>query len=138
MLGLVVSLLWVRGFFNIPMVGSPGLFVALSALFLLFCFGLGLFVSLVSRNLQQTLIGTFFILFPLMFLSGMMVPIHSMPIWLQYLSYLSPLRYYMEIAFWITLKGVGLSVLWPQVVVLSVMGVVLLTMGAKRLRLAMA
>lgn len=137
MLGLVVSLFWVRGFFGIPMVGRLELFVALSALFLLSCFGLGLFISLVSRNLQQALIGTFFVLFPLMFLSGMMVPIHSMPIWLQYLSYLSPLRYYLEIAFWITLKGVGLSVLWPQVVVLSVMGVVLLVVSAKRLRTAM-
>jgi ABC-2 type transport system permease protein len=60
-----------------------------------------------------------FVLFPTMFLSGTLVPIENMHPALQYLSYLSPLRYYLDITLGVFLKGVGLEVLWPQAIALA-------------------
>lgn len=77
--------------------------------------GIGIFVSTFARNLQQALLVSFFVLFPVMFLSGTIVPVESMPQFLQYLSLLSPVRYYMEISLGIFLKGVGWDILWPTV-----------------------
>lgn len=66
------------------------------------------------RTLQQALLVSFFVFVPVLFLSGTMTPIESMPASLQLLSRLSPVRYYMESLLGVFLKGVGLEVLWPQ------------------------
>ena len=55
-----------------------------------------------------------------------------MPVVVQYLTYLNPLRYFMEIVRGIFLKGAGIAVLWPQMVALAVMGVIVLGLSAQR------
>ena len=65
-------------------------------------------------------------------LSGFVFPINNMPEIVQYLTYLNPLRYFVEIVRGIFLKGVGASVLWPQMVTLAVYGTVILTLSAMR------
>lgn len=111
--------------FGVPIRGSVFLFFLASAINLFSSAGMGVYISTLSRNLQQGLLISFFILFPMMFLSGTTVPIESMPMSLQYLSYLSPIRYYMEITLGIFLKGVGLSVLWPEFLILFAFGAVI-------------
>jgi len=111
--------------FGVPLRGSLLLFLALTALFLLSAIGLGVLVASISRTLQQALLLSFFGLFPIMFLSGTMVPVESMPDFLQALSRLSPLRYYMDVILGIFLKGAGIAELWPQSVALLVMGAAL-------------
>lgn len=111
--------------FGVPIRGSVLLFFLASAINLFSSAGIGVYISTLSRNLQQGLLISFFILFPMMFLSGTTVPIESMPLPLQYLSYLSPIRYYMEISLGIFLKGVGLSVLWPEFLSLFAFGAVI-------------
>ena len=76
---------------------------------------------------------SFFVLFPLLFLSGAVIPIEEMPVALQYLSWLSPIRYYMEIATGIFLKGTGIRVLWPQFLYLAAFGAVILPLSVRRL-----
>jgi len=71
---------------------------------------------------------------PAFLLSGFMFPIRNMPVAVQYLSYLNPLRYFMEIVRGIFLKGVGISVLWPQMLCLFVYGSTILTFSAVRFR----
>lgn len=88
--------------------------------------------------MRQTLMLAFFILFPLAFLSGTMVPISNMPRVLQWFTYLSPLRYYVEATLGIFLKGVGLDILWPQVLALTVYGLVLLGLSTLRFRKSLA
>lgn len=120
--------------FRVPMKGSVILFFLTSALFLFTSMGIGVFISTFSRNLQQALLIAFFVVFPLMFLSGTIVPIESMPKALQYLSNLSPLRFYMETALAIFLKGVGISILWPKLLVITVFSAVIFPISLLRLR----
>lgn len=54
-----------------------------------------------------------------MFLSGTTVPVESIPAPMQWISWLSPVRHYMEIGLGVLMKGVGLEVLWPQFAVLA-------------------
>jgi len=63
-----------------------------------------------------------------------MFPIENMPRVIQYVTYLIPLRYFLVIVRGIFLKGSGLNVLWPQVLVLFIFGVSLLTLSSLRFR----
>ena len=110
------------------------LFFALSVLMFLSSAGLGILIALVTHNMRQTLLLSFFILFPLAFLSGTMVPISNMPLLMQWLTYLSPLRYYVTILLGIFLKGVGLEVLWPQMLALAVYGLAVLALSTVSFR----
>jgi len=133
LLSLLPSLLIARGF-GLPFKGSIPLFFAASAIFLFTSMGMGVFISTLARNLQQALLIVFFTLFPIMFLSGTVVPIDSMPLAAQYLSYLSPVRYYMEIALGIFLKGIGLKILWPKFLIIFLFGLAIFPLSIWRLR----
>jgi len=97
MIGLAIGVVIAVFMFDVPVRGSLVLFFTLSTLLFFASMGLGVYIATISKNMQQSLLLSFFILFPVMFLSGTMVPISSMPKVLQWLSYLSPLRYYMDI-----------------------------------------
>ncbi len=118
--------------FQVPMHGSLVLFFLLSMLFLFSSMGIGVFIATVTSTLQQALLLAFFGLLPIMFLSGTLVPIESMPLPLQYLSYLSPLRHYMDVILGIFLKGVGLETLWKQVIVMGSLGAIILLLSIRR------
>jgi len=133
MVALAPSLLIARGF-GVPMQGNLALLALATAVALSACMAIGYFIATFARNMQQALLIAFFVLFPVMFLSGTIVPIESMPAFLQMLSYLSPIRYYMEIALGILLKGVGLDVLWPEFFGLAVIGTALSAWSLMRLR----
>ncbi len=111
--------------FGVPFRGDPLTFGILSAAFLLSAIGTGVLIASAVRTLQQTLLVSFFVLFPVLFLSGTITPIESMPLALQWLSRLSPLRYYMDSLLAVFLKGVGLEVLWPQLFWMLGLGAVL-------------
>ena len=111
--------------FGVPLRGSAALFISVTALALLAFLSLGFLLGAVARNLQQALLLSFFTLFPLMFLSGTVVPLESMPVGMQALSFASPVRYYMEAALGIFLKGSGIAVLWPQFLALALFAAVL-------------
>ncbi len=126
--------LWVPWWFAVPIRGSLLLFFALSALFLMSSLGLGLLLGTLAENLQQALLLSFFTLLPVLVISGVMVPVESMPRAIQLLSLLSPLRYYQEIGLGIFLKGVGIDVLWPQALAMGTLGVAILALGLWRFR----
>jgi ABC-2 type transport system permease protein len=111
--------------FGVPFRGSPVDFTLLSAVFLVSAIGTGVLIASAVRTLQQALLVAFFVLFPVMFLSGTMTPIESMPDFLQTVSLLSPLRHYMEALLGVLLKGVGLDVLWPQLLWIAGLGLAL-------------
>lgn len=125
---LVVAVFW----FKVPIAGSLLLLFALTAVFLSTSLGLGLLISTVSRTQQQAMMTSFFIMQPSILLSGFMFPIESMPGWIQILTYLIPLRYFIEIIRGIFLRGVGLEALWPQSLLLFALGSLLL--GASVIR----
>jgi ABC-2 type transport system permease protein len=126
---LIVSIFW----FEVPMRGSLVLLFGMCMIYLLSTLGLGLFVSTISKTQQQAMMtAIFFFLTPMMYLSGFIFPIENMPAWIQPLTYLIPLRYFLIILRGIFLKGVGLDILWPQALALFAWGAVVLTLAILR------
>jgi ABC-2 type transport system permease protein len=121
LLAIAPALLVTRAF-DVPVRGSLVTFVVLAAVFQLSAIAFGVFIASITRTLQQALLLAFFGLFPIMFLSGTLTPIESMPQLLQTVSLASPLRYFMEIILGVFLKGAGWAELWPHALVLAMIG----------------
>lgn len=117
---VVFAIFW----FEIPLKGSILLLFFTTFLFLLSTLGIGLFISTISRTRQQAMMTTFFFLLPFLMLSGFIFPIASMPQVVQWLTYLNPLRFFLVIIRGIFLKGVGIEILWPQCVALTILGII--------------
>jgi ABC-2 type transport system permease protein len=130
----VVGAFW----FEVPVRGDLALLLLGTVLYLLTTLGIGLLISTVSQTQQQAMMSSFFYFFPAMLLSGFAFPIASMPRVIQWLTYANPLRYYLVIVRSIFLKGVGLDILWPQMLVLAVMGASMLWVVSKRFHKTMA
>ena len=120
--------------FDVPFRGSLATLLTLAAVFQLSAVAFGVLVASVTRSTQQALLLAFFGLFPILFLSGTLTPIESMPPFLQGLSYVSPLRYHMEVMQGVFLKGSGWRELWPQAVALLVIGSALFALAASTFR----
>jgi ABC-2 type transport system permease protein len=120
--------------FGVPFRGSLGMLFGSAALFLLTTLGMGLFISTVSRTQQQAMMSTFFFFFPVLLLSGFAFPIASMPLPVQWITYLNPVRYFMEIVRGVFLKGLGPAQLWPQMLALAGIGIAVITVSANRFR----
>ena len=124
-----VAVFW----FQIPLRGSFLLLFAMSLVYLLSTLGLGLFVSTISNTQQQAMMtAAFFVVVPMIYLSGFVFPIENMPTVIQPLTYLIPLRYYLVIVRGIFLKGVGLETFWQEALELFAFGVVILSLAAAR------
>ena len=87
-------------------------------LFLLSSLGAGLFISTVSKTQQQAMMATSLFFQPFFMLSGFTFPIRNMPTLAQWLTFLNPVRYFMEIVRGVFLQGSGIEALWPQMVAL--------------------
>ena len=128
-----VGTLW----FQVPFRGSILVLLAGTVLFLLCMLGVGLFISTVSSTQQQAMVTAFFFIMPAITFSGFGFPISTMPQWLQWLTYVDPLRYFLVVLRGVYLKGVGFSVLGPQMMAMGAMGVALLTISVFRFHKAL-
>ncbi|MEI6807174.1 MAG: ABC transporter permease [bacterium] len=121
--------------FEVPFRGSFLLIYALSGLFLLTTTGLGLLVSTLARTQQQAmLVSAFFIMMPFVLLSGFIFPVENMPYAIRCAAQVLPLKYYLTIVRGIFLKGAGMAELWPDALVLLVIGVGIFSVAAMRFR----
>lgn len=127
-LTLAVGVLW----FRVPFVGSPVLLVGLAALYLVTTLGIGLFFSTVTSTQQQAMFFAWFFSVFAILTSGFFTPITNMPQWMQYVTYLNPMRYFMEIVRGVMMKGMSLMELMPQVVPLIIIGLTIFTFSALR------
>jgi ABC-2 type transport system permease protein len=118
--------------FHIPFRGHVWVLLVGALVFLMTSLGAGLFISTVSRTQQQAMMATFLFFQPFFLLSGFTFPIRNMPLVVQYLTLINPVRYFLEIVRGIFLKGSGIGVLWPQLAALVIIGVSVLTMSALR------
>ena len=127
-LGVVLLAAW--ALFDVPMVGSLWLLVAMIGVFMLANLGVGFTFSTLARNQLQALQMTFFFFLPSMLLSGFMFPFRGMPGWAQQLGEVLPLTHFLRIVRGIMLKGNGFaevaSELWPMLAFLA--GATLLAM----------
>jgi len=116
--------------FEVPMLGSLPLLLAMIGVFMLANLGVGFTFSTLARNQLQALQMTFFFFLPSMLLSGFMFPFRGMPPWAQGLGELLPLTHFLRIVRGIMLKGSGaaelLPELWPMLAFLLVAGLIAL------------
>ncbi|HLA05733.1 MAG TPA: ABC transporter permease, partial [Syntrophales bacterium] len=131
---MVVVTLFALFWFSLPLAGSVALLFVASCFFLLSTLGVGLFISTISSTQQQAMMTTFFFMLPFFMLSGFIFPIANMPLVVQWLTYLNPLRYFLVIIRGIFLKGVGLSILWGQLALMTALGAILFTGAIRRFR----
>jgi len=125
-----VGTLW----FEIPFRGNPFVLLLGTSLYLLSVLGIGLLISTLCRTQQQAFATNFFVINPAFILSGFSFPIASMPSFMQWLSHINPMTYYLIIIRGTFLKGVGIDVLWPQMLALAALGVALLGLSVLRFR----
>ena len=125
---LVIGHWW----FGVPVRGNVGLVFLLSGLFVVSSLSIGLFASTIANTQQEAFITVMVTMLPSIFLSGFFFPIAAMPEFLQWVSAIVPLRYYLVIIRALLLKGVGVAALQNEILALSIFAVVI--MGAAALR----
>jgi ABC-2 type transport system permease protein len=118
----------------VPVRGNLELIIGLSGLMLLSGLGIGLFVSTISNTQQEAMLTTWMTLLPSIFLSGFFFPIEAMPAFLQWVSYLIPLRYYLVIIRALMLKGVGAAAIQNEIIALTIFGVGIMSAAVLRFR----
>ena len=137
LIGLVVVLIAAgvgTFWFHIPFKGDPLVLLLGTCLFLISALAIGLLISTLCTTQQQAFSSNFFVLNPMFILSGFSFPIASMPQILQWLTYVDPLRYFLVIIRGTYLKGVGVDILWPQMLALGALGFGLLAIAVMRFR----
>lgn len=129
----VVGSLW----FQVPFRGHVWVLATGAVLFLLCMLGVGLLISTVSSTQQQAMVTAFFFIMPAITFSGFGFPISTMPRWMQDLSYLIPLRYFLIVIRGTYLKGAGMEILWPQMAAMAGLGAALLMAAILRFHKAL-
>jgi ABC-2 type transport system permease protein len=125
-LGVILAAAWLL--FEVPMVGSLALLMAMIGLFMLANLAVGFTFSTLARNQLQAMQMTFFFFLPSLLLSGFMFPFRGMPVWAQWLGEVLPLTHFLRIVRGILLKGNGavqlLPELWPMLAFLLAAGAI--------------
>lgn len=110
--------------YQIPFVGSFALLYGSMVFYILALSGFGLLISSICATQQQAFLGVFSFVMPAILLSGFVSPIENMPLWLQYLDWLNPLRHFIIIVKGVFLKDMELfellQNLWPLLVIAAV------------------
>ncbi|MDE3066094.1 MAG: ABC transporter permease [Verrucomicrobiota bacterium] len=117
---ILLAVLW----FQIPLRGSLLTLYAGLLCFLLSTVGMGLMISSLAVTQQQGLLGAFLFLVPCIILSGFATPIANMPDWVQQITYLDPLRYFLIILRGVFLQGTPFHLLADQFWPMALIGVV--------------
>lgn len=130
----VMTLVMARVLFGVAVQGSTVELFLLTLPFLFGSLGIGLAISVVARTQAQALQMTMFTLLPSILLSGFLYARESMPWVFQGISAVIPMTYYLQILRGVIVKGVGVGVLWPQLLSLTVFAVVVLGVSVRRFR----
>jgi len=120
--------------FDVPIRGSLVVVFAAASLYVMSTLGTGVFISTVSSSQQQAILGGFLFLMPAILLSGFMTPIEGMPAWIRPLTYINPVRYFVEVLRSVLLKGSGFSDLVFQFVALACFGTIILGISTLRFK----
>jgi ABC-2 type transport system permease protein len=119
--------------FHVPIKGSLLQLAIFSLLYLTSSLGTGVFVSTIADTMQTAMLAAIFIsLLPSVLLSGFVFPIENMPVVIRAITYFFPGRYFVTAIRGIYLKGVGLSVLWPEAGLLLCFSIGIVWLSASR------
>ena len=132
---LVVILLMARHVLGVPLAGSLFWIIAISTLYILLALSLGLLISSVAQTqLVALLLSAMVLLMPVVMLSGMMFPVESMPVVLQWIAAVVPPRYYIDAMRKLMIMGVGIGEVMKEVTILAAMTALLLTVALKKFK----
>jgi len=116
--------------FGIPLRGSLGLLYGSALFYLLSVAGLGLFISALAATQQQAILGAFLLLVPATLLSGFATPVENMPEWLQPVTIVNPLRYFLVIVRGVFLKDLPVAEVAAQTLPLALIAAATLSAAA--------
>jgi drug efflux transport system permease protein len=135
-LSLTIALALIVGgvVFGVPIRGSLLLLYGSGMLCILSGIGIGTIIATFTRSQQQANLMSFFVTPPLSMLSGATTPLEAIPKWMQPLTDLNPVKHFAVLARGVMLKGVGLSVLYPNFLALVAFTIVLVGVSAWRFR----
>lgn len=120
--------------FGVPFVGNVATFAIGALLFLLVTLGMGVLVSTVSQNQGQSIQLAIMFVVPQILLSGLIFPVSSMAAEVQWIAYVLPLKYFIDISRGVMLKATPLTALWGPLLVLAGMAVIVLGLAVLRFR----
>ena len=120
--------------FDVPMRGPLLLAFTGVGLYLVTTLGTGLVISTLARTQQQALMAGFFFLLPAILLSGFMTPVDAMPAWIRPLTYVNPMRWFLEIWRTVLLRGGRFGDVLPQLGALSVIAAAVMAIATVRFR----
>ena len=107
--------------YGVPFRGNLALLYGAMFFYALALVGVGLFISSISKTQQQAFLGAFVFLVPAILLSGYTAPVENMPLWLQHLTWINPVRHFVEVVKGVFLKDASLarvlSLVWPLAVI---------------------
>ena len=124
----------VKGILGVPIAGSIPLFLAGVMIYLFFATAIGVFLGTVARSMPQ--LGLLFLLvfLPMNMLSGSNTPLESMPDWLSTLMQASPSTHFVSFAQAILYRGAGIGVVWPQFLIVALIGGLFFVLAILRFR----
>lgn len=122
--------------FKMPIQGSLFLLGAESVLFIITSLALGILISTIARTQQSAMmISLMGLMLPVILLSGFIFPISSMPLPLQIISNIIPAKWFIIIVKGIMLKGVGISYIWKESLILMAMTLVFIGISIKKYKI---
>jgi ABC-2 type transport system permease protein len=130
----LIALGVIRLYFGVPFRGSPLLLTAAAAACVLCGIGIGTFVATITKSAQQAQLSSFFIMPPMMSLSGALTPAEAMPAWMRPWTAINPIYHFGVISRGILIRGSGLEDLWPNLLALALFALVLVSLSVWRFR----
>ena len=132
---LIVILLMGHYVLGVPLAGSLVWIILVSVIYILLALSLGLLISNIAQTqLVALLLSAMVLLMPVVMLSGMLFPIESMPRILQWIAAVIPPRYYIQAMRKLMIMGVGINEVLNEVLILSAMTAVLLTVALAKFK----
>jgi ABC-2 type transport system permease protein len=124
----------VHGLLGVPIAASIPLFLIGTAVYLFFATAIGIFLGTIARSMPQLGLLYLLVFLPMNMLSGSNTPLESMPPWLATIMQASPSTHFVSLAQAILYRGAGFTVVWPQFVIVALIGGVFLGLALLRFR----
>jgi ABC-type multidrug transport system permease subunit len=131
---MILSIIVMIWFFNIPISGQFWVLIVTSTIFLICSLGIGILISTLASTQVQAIQITFSITVPTLLLTGFVFPLDPIPMYIKWISYCLPLTYYLDIIRGIVVRGAGMLELWPQTLMLLVFAFGLIFLSVLRFR----
>jgi len=129
---LIFGMAFSRIAYNVPLEGSGLLIISFGFIYIIAALGLGLLISTTTDNQQQAMFISWFILVIFILLSGLFTPIESMPDWVKYITYINPVKYFIEVVRLVMLKGSTFNDISNHYLIMSIFAITLNSLAVLR------